>query len=168
MSANYWESTQRRYWQFTKEQLASMRQKLEEDNADLVRMFPLPQQRHLNIYFNQREPLSPRGTASPSSPARRHPTNACLACRVDQIGEAPHDPAAVYGDCPSLHEALLFEGRDPPNESLPRHCHVHIPRLQNGGVATAHPPHCDGSAADVAGSRRHRYIQARRVRVLPY
>ncbi|KAF7543205.1 hypothetical protein G7Z17_g10930 [Cylindrodendrum hubeiense] len=53
MSANYWESTQRRYWQFTKEQLASMRQKLEEDNADLVRMFPLPQQRHLNIYFNQ-------------------------------------------------------------------------------------------------------------------
>ncbi|KAI5457300.1 cyclin-like protein [Mariannaea sp. PMI_226] len=53
MSANYWESTQRRHWQFTKEQLATMRQKLEEENADLVRMFPLPQQRHLNIYFNQ-------------------------------------------------------------------------------------------------------------------
>jgi hypothetical protein len=31
-----------------------MRQKLEDDNAELVRMFPLPQQRHLNIYFNQR------------------------------------------------------------------------------------------------------------------
>ncbi|KAH7160638.1 cyclin-like protein [Dactylonectria macrodidyma] len=53
MSANYWESTQRRYWQFTKDQLASMRQKLEDDNADLVRSFPLPQQRHINIYFNQ-------------------------------------------------------------------------------------------------------------------
>lgn len=58
MSANYWESTQRRHWQFTKEQLASMRQKLEDDNAELVRMFPLPQQRHLNIYFNQREFVS--------------------------------------------------------------------------------------------------------------
>lgn len=54
MSANYWESTQRRFWQFTKDQLVTMRQKLEDDNAELVRMFPLPQQRHLNIYFNQR------------------------------------------------------------------------------------------------------------------
>ncbi|KAF5008286.1 hypothetical protein FDECE_5424 [Fusarium decemcellulare] len=53
MSANYWESTQRRFWQFTKDQLTTMRQKLEDDNAELVRMFPLPQQRHLNIYFNQ-------------------------------------------------------------------------------------------------------------------
>ncbi|CAG9956184.1 unnamed protein product [Clonostachys rosea f. rosea IK726] len=53
MSANYWESTQRRHWQFTKEQLESTRQKLEEENAELVRMFPLPQIRHLYIYFNQ-------------------------------------------------------------------------------------------------------------------
>ncbi|RCI12563.1 hypothetical protein L249_0336 [Ophiocordyceps polyrhachis-furcata BCC 54312] len=53
MSANYWESTQRRHWLFTKEHLAAMRQKLEEDNADLVRMFPLPQPRHLAIFFNQ-------------------------------------------------------------------------------------------------------------------
>lgn len=59
MSANYWESTQRQYWLFTKDQLASMRQKLDDDNAELVRMFPLPEQRHLAIYFNQRayEPL---------------------------------------------------------------------------------------------------------------
>lgn len=54
MSANYWESTQRKHWLFTKEQLGSMRQKLEDDNAELVRMFPLPQPRHLAIYFNQR------------------------------------------------------------------------------------------------------------------
>ena len=57
MSANYWESTQRRYWLFTKEQLAALRQKLEEDNKDLVRTFPLPQNRHLCIYFNQRKCL---------------------------------------------------------------------------------------------------------------
>lgn len=54
MSANYWESTQRRYWLFTKDQLNTMRTKLEEDNIDLVRMFPLSQPRHLAIFFNQR------------------------------------------------------------------------------------------------------------------
>ncbi|PHH83939.1 hypothetical protein CDD83_2760 [Cordyceps sp. RAO-2017] len=53
MSSNYWESTQRRHWLFTKEQLASMRQRLEDDSAELVRLFPLPQPRHLAIYFNQ-------------------------------------------------------------------------------------------------------------------
>lgn len=35
-----------------------MRQKLEEENTELVRMFPLPQPRHLAIYFNQRELLA--------------------------------------------------------------------------------------------------------------
>lgn len=58
MSANYWESTQRRFWQFSKEELAARRQKLEDENAELVRMFPLPQPRHMYIYFNQREPIS--------------------------------------------------------------------------------------------------------------
>jgi cyclin C len=67
MSANYWESTQRRHWLFTKDQLASMRQKLEEDNADLVRMFPLPQPRHLAIFFNQ------RAYHGPKSPLLRGP-----------------------------------------------------------------------------------------------
>jgi cyclin-C len=54
MAANFWESTQRRHWQFTKDQLASMRKQLEDDNADLIQMFPLQQRRHLYIYFNQR------------------------------------------------------------------------------------------------------------------
>ncbi|KAJ8124062.1 hypothetical protein ONZ43_g136 [Nemania bipapillata] len=53
MAANYWESTQRRYWQFSKEELAQMREKLEESEQSLVQMFPLPQLRHLSIYFNQ-------------------------------------------------------------------------------------------------------------------
>ncbi|KAG5971463.1 RNA polymerase II holoenzyme cyclin-like subunit [Claviceps cyperi] len=53
MSANYWESTQRRHWLFSKDELASMRQKLDDDNIETVRMFPLPQPRHLAIFFNQ-------------------------------------------------------------------------------------------------------------------
>jgi hypothetical protein len=54
MSANYWESTQRQHWLFTKDQLASMRQKLDDDNAEWVKSYPLPEQRHLAIFFNQR------------------------------------------------------------------------------------------------------------------
>ncbi|KAK4165108.1 RNA polymerase II holoenzyme cyclin-like subunit [Cladorrhinum sp. PSN259] len=53
MAANYWESTQRRYWQFSKEELANIRQALEDADPTLVQSFPLPQQRHLNLYFNQ-------------------------------------------------------------------------------------------------------------------
>lgn len=55
MAANYWESTQRKNWQFSKEQLASMRQKLEDEDPGLVQSFGLPQLPHLNIFFNQRE-----------------------------------------------------------------------------------------------------------------
>ncbi|GAW14818.1 hypothetical protein ANO14919_042210 [Xylariales sp. No.14919] len=53
MAANFWESTQRRHWQFSKDELAQMRENLEESEQSLVQMFPLPQRRHLNIYFNQ-------------------------------------------------------------------------------------------------------------------
>ncbi|KAI0010624.1 cyclin-C [Xylariaceae sp. FL0662B] len=53
MAANYWESTQRRCWQFSKDELAQMRQDLEEREQALVQMFPLPQTRHLYIFFNQ-------------------------------------------------------------------------------------------------------------------
>lgn len=66
MSANYWESTQRRHWLFTKDQLNAMRAKLEEDNAELGRMFPLPQPRHLYIFFNQREYYSLSVPVTPS------------------------------------------------------------------------------------------------------
>ena len=54
MAANFWESTQRRHWQFSKDELATTRQKLDDEDPALVQMFPLPQLRHLNIYFNQR------------------------------------------------------------------------------------------------------------------
>ncbi len=55
MAANYWESTQRRFWQFSKPELAELREKLEVEEENLVKTFPLPQLRHLSIYFNQRK-----------------------------------------------------------------------------------------------------------------
>lgn len=54
MAANYWDSSQRKNWTFTKDQLANMRQKLEDEDPALVQSFGLPQLRHLNIFFNQR------------------------------------------------------------------------------------------------------------------
>ncbi|KAL7624483.1 RNA polymerase II holoenzyme cyclin-like subunit [Parahypoxylon ruwenzoriense] len=53
MAANFWESTQRRFWQFSKDELAQMRDDLEKGDQTLVQMFPLPRWTHLNIYFNQ-------------------------------------------------------------------------------------------------------------------
>jgi cyclin C len=55
MAANYWESTQRRNWQFTRQQLEELRKNLEDEDPNLVQMYPLPQVRHLSIYFNQRK-----------------------------------------------------------------------------------------------------------------
>lgn len=57
MAANYWESTQRKHWQFTRQQLEEMRTKLEDEDQSLVQMFPLPQIRYLSIYLNQRKLL---------------------------------------------------------------------------------------------------------------
>ncbi|KAI6350667.1 RNA polymerase II holoenzyme cyclin-like subunit [Pyricularia grisea] len=52
MAANFWESTQRRNWLFTKEELAARRQQLENEDPSLVTMYPLPEWRHLYNYFN--------------------------------------------------------------------------------------------------------------------
>lgn len=58
MAANYWESTQRKYWQFTKLELSNLRQKLEDEDKILVQTYPLPRLRHISIFLNQRE-ISP-------------------------------------------------------------------------------------------------------------
>ena len=54
MAANYWVSTQRRHWQFSRETLAERRQKLEDDDRPLVQQYPLPDRRLLSQFFNQR------------------------------------------------------------------------------------------------------------------
>jgi cyclin C len=39
MASNYWESTQRRFWTFTKQQLSLERKKMEEAERNLVSMY---------------------------------------------------------------------------------------------------------------------------------
>ena len=53
MAANYWESTQRKYWQFTKQELSNLRQQLEDEDRTLVQTYPLPQLRHISIFFHE-------------------------------------------------------------------------------------------------------------------
>jgi cyclin C len=55
MAANYWASTQRRHWLFSRETLADIRERLREKDKITHSQFPLPDQRLLNIYFNQRK-----------------------------------------------------------------------------------------------------------------
>jgi cyclin C len=52
---NYWESTQRKFWTFSKQQLATERKKMEEAERNLVTMYPLPDRRLLSIYFYHRK-----------------------------------------------------------------------------------------------------------------
>ncbi|KAF5862004.1 RNA polymerase II holoenzyme cyclin-like subunit [Aspergillus alliaceus] len=53
MAANYWASTQRRHWLFTKERLADIRESFRESDKAAHSQFPLPDHRLLNIYFSQ-------------------------------------------------------------------------------------------------------------------
>jgi cyclin C len=54
MAANFWASTQRRHWLFSREQLAEMRRVLDDNDKAAVQQFPLPDLRLFSIYINQR------------------------------------------------------------------------------------------------------------------
>lgn len=57
MSSSYWESTQRKFWTFTKQDLALERKRMEDAERNLVNLYPLPDRRHLSIYFSHRKSL---------------------------------------------------------------------------------------------------------------
>ena len=57
MAANYWTSTQRRYWQFARQELSRIREQLESSEASLIQQYPLPDRRLLSLFFNQRRLL---------------------------------------------------------------------------------------------------------------
>lgn len=51
MAANYWDSTQAKYWTFSKLELSELRRSLAERNQALCTKYPLPDRRHINIYI---------------------------------------------------------------------------------------------------------------------
>jgi hypothetical protein len=102
MAANYWESTQRRNWQFTREKLEDLRKKLEDEDQNLVQMYPLPCVRHLSIYFNQRK--SPHGYRDSMLISRLY--RSCTTWKT------PWGTTAIYGNSTALYPPFLFKGRD--------------------------------------------------------
>jgi cyclin C len=53
MAANYWTSTQRRFWLFTKESLAEAREEREAQERGTLQQYPLPDNRLVNIYIKE-------------------------------------------------------------------------------------------------------------------
>lgn len=62
MASSYWDSTQKRFWTFTKPQLTLERKRMEEGERNLVGLYPLPDRRHLSIYFYHRKNNNPKVT----------------------------------------------------------------------------------------------------------
>lgn len=61
MAANYWDSTQARYWTFTRPELATLRSTLAKTHSNLHDKHPLPDARHMSIYLqNQLSKLAKR------------------------------------------------------------------------------------------------------------
>lgn len=54
MASNFWSSSQRSDWQFDRDTLLETRDALENENRSLILAYPLPDLRHLSIFFNQR------------------------------------------------------------------------------------------------------------------
>ncbi|KAE8453499.1 hypothetical protein EG329_010360 [Mollisiaceae sp. DMI_Dod_QoI] len=130
MAANYWESTQRRHWQFTRQQLEDLRKKLEDEDQNLVQMYPLPQVRHLSIYFNQQiarlgKRLGVRQQAMATAQLyirrfyskveirRTNPylviaTAVYLACKME---ECPHHIRLVVSEGRTLWPGIFFQQR---------------------------------------------------------
>ncbi|KAK3706956.1 RNA polymerase II holoenzyme cyclin-like subunit [Vermiconidia calcicola] len=53
MAANYWDSTQAKYWTFTKAELVDLRKQLVDSNQHVHNKYPLPDRRLLSIYIQQ-------------------------------------------------------------------------------------------------------------------
>ena len=123
MAANYWESTQRRHWQFTRQQLEDLRKKLEDEDQNLVQMYPLPQLRHLSIYFNQRECLLHccAGTLTLGLMD--------LKCRDFSTRETPRRTTTGNGHGPVIYSSILFESRDQTDQPILGNCNGSIPGM---------------------------------------
>ncbi|KAL8707576.1 MAG: hypothetical protein Q9220_007417 [cf. Caloplaca sp. 1 TL-2023] len=52
MAANYWASTQRLYWQYTRAELQDIRADLDNEDPSITQQYPLPDIRLLSIFFN--------------------------------------------------------------------------------------------------------------------
>lgn len=122
MAANYWASTQRRHWQFSKSELDDLRNELASEEKALIAAYPLPDLRHLSIYINQREPR-------PLDPFEVPMLTMVLCGRSQQTCETSQYPTAGNSNCAIICAPLLSEGRDPAYKSISSYSNGGISRL---------------------------------------
>ena len=53
MASNYWDSTQAKFWTFSKAELTDLRKQLSDANQPIHSKYPLPDRRLINIYIQQ-------------------------------------------------------------------------------------------------------------------
>lgn len=53
MASNYWDSTQAKFWTFTRDELDDVKETLQNANMNAVAKYPLPDSRLMNIYLQQ-------------------------------------------------------------------------------------------------------------------
>jgi hypothetical protein len=108
MAANYWASTQRRHWLFTRERLVEIREGLKEKDKVAHTQFPLPDQRLLNIYFSQRRIYCPPDSTSFE----------LTVYRARQTWQKDVDQTASFGHCPGVYQKILYQKRNTEHKPL--------------------------------------------------
>lgn len=119
MAANYWDSTQRTYWTFTKDQLEDIRNQQQKDNQELHTKYPLPEPRLMNIYIQQRQ-----------SSASQTYANQLTSTRNREAWSKNECQAATTGHGSGLRTAILYQSRHSKDKSISRHDNSCIRRLQ--------------------------------------
>ncbi|EEP75522.1 conserved hypothetical protein [Uncinocarpus reesii 1704] len=116
MAADYWASTQHASWLFDREELADARKALGDAERPFIQQYPLPDQRHFNIFVNL--------------PTGRHGSG--------------------------LREAVLYQGRNPPDESISAAYDGILPRVRNDLGLVGHQRPLSNGSSTPACSARHR------------
>lgn len=153
MAANYWNSTQCRFWTFSKPKLALMRRSLEDENKELVQKFTLPDRRLLSVYFSsqlnklvRRLKLSQQAVATAQVYIRRVYTKVeirrtnpnlvlvtalYLACKME---ESPQHIRMILGEAKQAWQDIIL-----PDTSKLGECEFHIISELNSQLIIHHP-----------------------------
>ncbi|KAF2401468.1 RNA polymerase II holoenzyme cyclin-like subunit [Trichodelitschia bisporula] len=155
MAANYWESSQRKYWTFSKKGLADVRraQESEPANKQLIATYPLPERRLLNIYFHlqlaklaKRMSVRQQALATAQVYMRRYytkveirttnpylvlATSLYLACKME---ECPQHIRIVVGEARQLWPELISSDTSKLGE-----CEFNLISTMNSQLIVHHP-----------------------------
>jgi hypothetical protein len=127
MAANYWDSTQRTYWTFTKDQLDDIRNQQQKDNQELHNKYPLPEPRLMNIYIQQRKLAASQIYIAQLINTRNREAWSKNECQT-----------ATTCHSSGLRTAILYQSRHSEDKSIPRHDDSCIRRLQGRGMSDTH------------------------------